>query len=567
MSVDEFPDAVQGPLGELPDTELDAKEGPKPRAHGSSVQNVFADAEPGPSLEKDRGTLYERAIDYWRERVGSRDAEPHVVDLEQPLAEVAEWLPPARGDREHVVVLTSSRWKAGTGVDDAYSAYYQQHLKLRERDPDGELHNPPTSLHVEIMPQFDALLYPDGTPLKCQHGEGTRLVAWTTWAQSGEAVEQRMYDVVRAVYGDDALNLGERVEQSRRIAKAEAHVRFDIEKKARVVDAIGNSEELIAYGGRSEIEAHQQRQREGWLEAAVDADRWQLLGFDGRNYSREVKIYQRADWADLSPQQSAHHPKLEASFAGVNDGQLPHVGEWDSIMQDLRELVSAHLEWAGVDRDDLVADDYFAGPGVESYEFDMPQGRREQLRERYESVATEVYREALKHQTDSLYDILRVLTSEDGATYDVLEDRTGLARSTIRYHCRRLEENGVVERIGNPRLIVFPSLAVLERATEIMRQIKPEETAQDMRERADERRESRESDDTSDDAGDAHQEDSDDGVDDAHQEGSDGRPEWVPLDELDAVDGDRLGTALERELVAARDVQLNVDPYDWLPDR
>lgn len=78
------------------------------------------------------------------------------------------------------------------------------------------------------------------------------------------------------------------------------------------------------------------------------------------------------------------------------------------------------------------------------------------------------------------------------AHFVVLEERTGLARSTIRYHVSRLTEIGVCEKVSNLVLVVFPSLAVLDEAEAILRRIYPDDQVDDMTERAEERRERRE---------------------------------------------------------------------------
>lgn len=436
----------------------------------------------------DRGTLYDQALGYWREHVGDVDNEPYIAveDFD------ADWLPAGK----YALVLTSSRWKAGTGQGDDYRAYYEQHLKLREwdTDEDGEiqLRKPPLALHIEIMPQFQDMVYKSGDPLQCPYGEGTRLLGWTTWAEDPFEIERRMYDALRAVYGTGAIDLDDRVDDARRIPKAEAHIRFHIDKKAATIETLEQSKELISWGGHSEIEAHQQRQKEGWLEAVVESNRWHLLGFEPQRYSTEVKIYQANQWHKKPRSDPFHHPKLEASYAGVDRGELPHVSDWDDVLDHLRTVVATHARWAGVERSDLVEDDYFDGPVSPPWEFERPTGRREMLRNRYEDLATDIYREALKESTTAVYDILRVIAEHDGANYDTLEQRTGLARSTVRYHVRRLAEEGIVYREGNPVMVFFVSEVVLERAREILREVRPDDTQQDLAERSDERRERRE---------------------------------------------------------------------------
>ncbi len=109
------------------------------------------------------------------------------------------------------------------------------------------------------MPQFREMVYKSGDSLECPYGEGTRLLAWTTWAEDSFEIERRMYNALRAVYGAGSVD----VDDARRISKAEAHIRFYIDKKNPAIETLEQSKQLIDWGGESEIEAHQQRQKEG----------------------------------------------------------------------------------------------------------------------------------------------------------------------------------------------------------------------------------------------------------------------------------------------------------------
>lgn len=546
MSVDAADDPVQ--FDDVTGSETDTF--PRPRAHGAAVMNHFADVEDSSARGRDRGTLYDRALAYWRENVGDRDEEPYIAveDFD------ADWLP--SGD--YALVLTSSRWKAGTGEGDDYRAYYEHHLKLRKWGPEDEngerdLHKPPLALHVEIMPQFADMVYKSGDSLECPYGEGTRLLAWTTWAEDPFEIERRMYDALLAVYGTHALDLRDRVDEARRIPKAEAHIRFNIDKKTPVIETLEQSKQLIDWGGHSEIEAHQKRQKEGWLEALLEGDRWHLLGFDPQRYSTEVKVYQAHQWHKKPPSDPFHHPKLEASYAGVDRGELPHVSEWDDVLEHLRTVVATHARWADVERSDLVADDFFDGPAAPPMDFERPTGRRQMLKRRYEDLATDIYREALKESTTAVYDILRVIAEHDGANYDTLVERTGLARSTVRYHVRRLAETGVVYRSGNPVMVFFVSQALLERARKILREVYPEDTAEDLAERADERRERREQQQ----ADDGDQEASDDDQDEDRDDAS----ETIGFEYLERLSASIHDVAylIERDQLDDRDVRVRVD--------
>lgn len=524
---------------------------PRPKAHGAAVMNVLNDLGGASPTDPSnaRRTLYDRALDTWRAEVGDRDLEPYTLvgDFE------AEWLP--AGD--YALILKSSRWKAGAGEGDDYRSYYQQHLMLREvrENSEGErqLRKPPLALHVEIIPQFSHMVYESGDELEVPYGDGTLVRCSTTWAEDPREIERRMYDALAAAYGPDAFDVDDRNHDSRRISKAEAHIRFDIDRKGAAIETIEQSKHLIGWGGRSEIDGHTQRIREGWLEALFTSDRWDLLGFEDVDFDTELKLYQAGNWHEKPSTDPFHHPKLEASFSGAH-GQLPHIDEWDDVLDHLRTVVATHAHWAGIEASDLVADDFYKGAASPEWEYERPTGRRQQLRARYKDVATEVYREALKETTTAVYDILTVVAEHDGATYDELEKRTGLARSTIRYHCARLAEHGVVKRLGNPVLVVFVSRALLDRAREILRECRPDDLAEDMDGRADERRERREQleeerdePDESDETGTVDA----DAVDDT-------RTWWEYLDRLDATIHD-IAALVDRGELAERDVRVRAD--------
>jgi hypothetical protein len=504
-----------GPEGDSLPVSRTSSTFPEPVPHGAAVQNVLNDLAPSREHADtgDRGTLYDRAVTHWREHVGDYENEPHLVDEDFS----AEWLPEGR----FALLLTSSKWKAGVNGSNGYRPFYEQHLELREVVEEGVqeddatrnqevvddllLEKPPLALHVEVMPQYRDLVYKDGNVLECPYGEGTRVVAWTTWAESGAEVERRAYDALRSAYGDDALDVqADRNYSSRRIAKLEAHIRFALAKKNAVVETVEQSKNLIEWGGQAEIEAAQRRLQEGWLEARVSSDRWDLLGFDAPGaFHTELKVYQANRWHKKPPSDPFRHPKLEASFDGVDSGELPHVDEWDAVLDYLRGLVATHAQWAGVDRSDLVADDFFAGPTAPRWGFLKPDGRRQMLQDRYQDRATAVYREALKESTTAVYDLLRVIQREGGATYDYLVQETGLARSTVRYHVARLAEEGVLKRLGNPVLVVFVSRDLLDRAGDVLQEARPGDSSEDLEKRADERRQRREENSDSDEAGDA----------------------------------------------------------------
>jgi tetratricopeptide (TPR) repeat protein len=184
------------------------------------------------------------------------------------------------------------------------------------------------------------------------------------------------------------------------------------------------------------------------------------------------------------------------------------------------------------------------------------------VREGRRQEAIEVYREALKANTDAVYDILQVVATESGASYDTLEERTGLARSTIRYHVKRLQESGVVERVSNPLLVLFPSLAALENAKEILRTIYPDDQVDDMIDRAEERRERREERDDPSAVGDDDRDDVD--QEDDAGDGDRGRSsEWAYFEDL-RLEAHQLASALEKEYLEGDEVRVRTDRHSWV---
>jgi hypothetical protein len=187
--------------------------------------------------------------------------------------------------------------------------------------------------------------------------------------------------------------------ESARITKLETYLRVDQDDKHAIKRCLGKSENLLDVVVGSEIEVWKRRDREGWIEARVTSDRWSRPGLDPldvdaiedgeeteKRLERELKIYQMTDWAEHDRDGPIAHPKLEASLASGS----AHLSEWDDVLDSLRHLALCHLECAGVDDGDIVADHYFKSSVQPTTEFVHPKGHREDLRRyysRFEAVA------------------------------------------------------------------------------------------------------------------------------------------------------------------------------------
>lgn len=465
------------------------REFPAPVSHGAGGLFNLDDLEDPDVPAGGRGTLYDRALAFWREHVGEPEAEPYEFEFEAP------WLD---DERDWVLLLTSSRWKAGAGEGDDYRAYYKYRLKLRERVESAagvEYAKPPVALSVLLMPQFEGMVYKDGNEYELPYGPGTRLQVESTFVDSFADLETRAHHAVTAAFGDRAMSFDDQIDESRRPMKAEAHHRFHRDKKAAAVETVEQSKQLIDYGGGAELEGRQQRERSGYVEVSLTADRWELLGFEDVDFDIQLKVYQVGDAHQRDDSDWMAHPKIEASFEGVSRGSLPHAEEFDDILHVLRTIVNTHCAWAGITESDLISDPLYDGAGEPTMIYEQPEGRRELLWERYQQVSTEIYREAMKAQTDAVYDILQVVAECNGATYERLVDETGLAYRTVWGHVDRLCDIGIFAKYSeNPVLVAYDSQALLDSARQKLDEVKPGDTPEDRQERADEREERREND-------------------------------------------------------------------------
>jgi DNA-binding transcriptional ArsR family regulator len=409
--------------------------------------------------------VYNALRDLWRQRdLSPGDEITLVKDFDVDYLE---------GDL--ALLWTSSRWKAGMDRGHGWKQWYTHHLKLRRvvRDPEtGEIktyRKPPVALNITIEPQVTGLTYEDGNDVHLPFGEGTRLNVQTTYCERGSQVVTRALEALGTALGDRvSIGASDIKQESARIWKAEAHFRFGIDQKQAVVRTLQQTGKLIDVGGRSELDEYRRRQREGWLEARVESDRFDHLGFDEVGYSELLKVYQTGNWCNRSPSDPLHHPKLEAAINSTKGSSAPHLSEWDNVMSRLRSLVCAHAEWAGLDETDLVADDYFDPSRQPTFEWDHPEGRRKDLANYYNRFEAVIQQEALQKQTLAVYDLLMVVAEYHGATYDRLEELVGLSRSTLQYHVSRLKNVGLLTTIGNPCIVVFDAEYLYETADDVL---------------------------------------------------------------------------------------------------
>ena len=456
---------------------------PEPVTHGAGI--TFHHQDTG---------LYKQARDLWRSEVSDPENQPVTVAEYQP-----DFL-----DRsgDFALRFKSSGWKAGkeTGTN-GWRQWFKYHLTLQERvvDDRGREHwkTPEVSLDIRIEPQVEGLTYQDGNDLSLPFGEGTRVVVQLTYPDGPEDVRHRTSRALGEVFDYDR---GAVDPDSERITKLESHIRFDADRTNEAVECLENSKRLIHYGGSADLKAWQERARAGWLEARIGTDRWDHIGLERADYEESMKVYHIGDWADRPPSDPLHHPKLEAAYQG-GSGAHPRLSAWGTVLDRLQHKVAQQARWAGLSSEDLVADPYYLGKHAPVREYPSLAGRRDDLRAYYDDLRLPVLSEVSKESTRGPFDILSLLLEYDGATYDELEELTGLSRSMVRKHVARFEELSFVERIGNPVVVVFEAPYVKDIVREVVEGWEPDTVSGkriDREKRAEKRRRARDTEDTSD---------------------------------------------------------------------
>lgn len=141
-------------------------------------------------------------------------------------------------------------------------------------------------------------------------------------------------------------------------------------------------------------------------------------------YPELLKLYHTNDRATRSPSDPLRQAKLEAAYPGGK--RHPSLSEWDDVLSWLQHLVVEHLRWAGIGPSDLVADDYYSGPNAPARSYERIEGRRKDLRARYERLEVPVIGEITKPRKTAL-DVLMIMLENGGATYSTLMEGTGLS--------------------------------------------------------------------------------------------------------------------------------------------
>lgn len=469
------------------------------------------------------GSLYQRLRNRWLtadddERVtyetSKGEYEAVVLNRSPDFATLPD------SDEQTAIVLTSSRWVAGTGLDDAFSQWYEYIVARRPIDEDGDIQFTRTPKHTataRVQPQYDELVYEDGNDFTLPYGEGTRLKAKVNYCPTNTAVFARMNDLLREGLGysldyddvrrydgqdyesqDDTRHDGKAdTDESRDLLRVEQYARVNGEYMDELQATLRQSLDLLpANGGRAET-INSKTDKEGrWLRYGFISDEWERLGYpNAGNLDIGVKVY--VDNHD-APEPYCH-PKIEAWVARTDGAPLKwNSRDWDAVNAVLREIVVSHLHHAGISRADLEEDDEYKPTERDTVRALHPQNRREWLRNYYAELKSTVHHEAKRTRTDLSRDIMRSIIYEGrDLTLAELAERTGATKRAITKRVRKMEnagrdgEAGIVERVRSNETHVSMAREMRSHVRDVLNATHPGETWSDVEQRRDERRDER----------------------------------------------------------------------------
>lgn len=449
----------------------------QPIIHGSGIAFYHSDTE-----------IYDDTRSLWYDKVGEPGEQ----------AEICKYTPEFADDQYHFF-LRSSKSNGGEGEDDDYTPFYKYHIKGRIQKDNGDgYRNPVQSLSLLIRPLKSGMVYPDGREFPLPNGTGTRIEISTTYASTPGEVLRRAQRLLEELY--DGYDPSGIEWDTGAIQKLETHYRFDRMHMETAVTGLVNTERLISWMGRSTIDNGRTKRREpGWDIYQFASGAWDRLGFrDLGDYLYALKAYSMPGWWKYDEDSPFYHPKIEAFYSGKKSTEsAPHIDDWDELTEVLSHITAMHAHsWIGITEDDLLEDAFFDGSDADPYEYEVLEGRRDDLRNMQEDTKTAIMQEAMKSRSNVPYELLAsMIEHEHGVPFKTLRERLGVTQETIRHHAKRMEDAGIAQRVGNPGEVRFKSPVVHETARETMEEMNPGDTAGDQRERR-ERNLSDESDDS-----------------------------------------------------------------------
>ncbi|MFP9191134.1 winged helix-turn-helix transcriptional regulator [Natrialbaceae archaeon A-CW1-1] len=407
------------------------------------------------------------------------------VCSEQSKAIISENYVPSftESSEAYQVTLTESNWKAGRQTKSGFEPAKKYDVTLRTSD----LKKPALSLNLKIQPEDSELRYSDGNQYEAVYGEGTRVQVSTSYCDSPEDAILRVCDLVRSLFGFKLIP-DKICRESKLFWKTEVYVRVDVSNTERLKSAVQQSKSILDRARPPSEE--KTSDAEGKFLARFSSSRWADIGLPDSDHEVELKLYEPHN-PEYCPS-ALQHPKLEASLSSIDGGKTLPFDDFDQIQNILRSIVLTHCVAAGIGPHEFVADAFFDGSEADEYDWDHPYNRLGLLRKHHHVLERDVWDVVTNPNTAAQRDILSVLLSTYGASYDSLQSEVGLSRRTIRYHVKKLDELGVCSRSQTrPVDVNFPTREVRDLVALILQHAHPGDSPFDFEARVFERKASR----------------------------------------------------------------------------
>ncbi|WP_207588517.1 hypothetical protein [Halomontanus rarus] len=323
-------------------------------------------------------------------------------------------------------------------------------------------------VRVEISERTDGLVHEDGNEftwpggwMTGEHYTGTAIKIQTSYVSSIAEALGLATELLGATLGgiDRVRNLMQTVlHETIRFGGLEVHHRHHRETQNAVVETIRDSARLVAYNNGNGKEKGAV-ERGHYQIYALKTDNFDSIGFNttveyefaGERHTCEVsehylKEYLHQHASTFTSDNPLAHPKLEVKANGAYPAPA-----FEAVQEHLAEILNAHVEWAGITRDDLVADEYYHPTEREDITTRVPTNYIIQLKEYFQSDGFERKLNGMlfHRQTMVIHDILYCIVRKgwnNQISYDGLKQLTGAAKDTIGRYVSELEEANIVSR-------------------------------------------------------------------------------------------------------------------------
>ncbi|MFB6185921.1 MAG: hypothetical protein ABEI86_03525, partial [Halobacteriaceae archaeon] len=251
---------------------------------------------------------------------------------------------------------------------------------------------------------------------------------------------------------------------------------------------------------------------------------------------------------------------IEAYLKKTRDAQTPHIDEWPSLRGTLRQLSTSLAIRGGVGLDDLQPDDYYKPHQSDRVDTPIPKGWRHLVRDANEERERRILKTTYESLSPSKWDVLYVIArmGGKGATYEELQEITGLSYDYIREIVSDFEKQDILLRTTYPRIIVFHNDALRLNAAERLVEVHPNRNLSDIRSDAKKRNERREEpQSTKSENNEANQ--------DTEKEENEEKEAsvWRGFHRL-GMGGQELGRVLDQSVVDEKHVRIKIDEYPSL---